>query len=212
MNIVPICETLLKKLEQIAKNCFPSCKTIKAALYGSMATGLALLTSDIDIALLGAPMTGGLERLEEILANEKYVISHKVISTARVPVMKLVVNIEKLHSKSIIPEIKVDVIIGVLEDKPDQVSSALNSIKFVDWAKTRMKENPELKPIVLMIKKLLANNQLNIPYHGMIIRNNRWYEFLRHCSDGVSISKYAFKGYNAWTFIYGDAKILRKRI
>eukprot|EP00826_Nyctotherus_ovalis_P033582 TRINITY_DN2729_c0_g1_i13.p1 TRINITY_DN2729_c0_g1~~TRINITY_DN2729_c0_g1_i13.p1 ORF type:complete len:485 (-),score=146.76 TRINITY_DN2729_c0_g1_i13:443-1897(-) len=162
----PACDAIKSKVEEVAKAIFPSCGVIKTALYGSMATGLALASSDFDIAVLGIPVEGSLEKLGEFFSREEYVASQKVILTARVPVIKLVLSLEKLKVKSAAAEMKVDIIIGTLEDKSEVVSQARNGIKFVDWIKARMKEAPELKPIVLLLKMLLANNGLNIPYHG----------------------------------------------
>lgn len=162
----PACDVIKNKVEEVAKAIFPSCGVIKTALYGSMATGLALASSDLDIAVLGVPTEGSVERLGDFFAREEYVATHKVILTARVPVVKLVVSLEKLKVKAAAAEMKVDVIVGTLEDRPEAVCQARNGIKLVDWVKARMKEAPELKPIVLMVKMLLANSELNIPYHG----------------------------------------------
>ncbi len=186
LTMRPLCEVIKGRIEQIAQSVFSDSGTagsIKTALYGSMAAGLALPSSDIDIAVLGVRSADGLEKLGEILAGEGFVKDCKVIATARVPVIKLVVDVNKLSGtlkevKCGITEIKVDVTMDIeAEDmvttseevgvpgKP-KVSLVRNGVRFVEWVQTKLKEIPALKPVVLIMKMLLASNRLNVPYHG----------------------------------------------
>eukprot|EP01022_Parablepharisma_sp_SALTPOND_P017858 TRINITY_DN28_c1_g1_i2.p1 TRINITY_DN28_c1_g1~~TRINITY_DN28_c1_g1_i2.p1 ORF type:complete len:590 (-),score=92.31 TRINITY_DN28_c1_g1_i2:1299-3068(-) len=167
-TLKPICELIQHKIEGVARAVFAP-EQVRTALYGSMAAGLALPYSDIDVAILGVDMEGGLEKLGETLAQQEYVNECKVIATARVPVIKLVLSLAKLGVKAEMMEIKVDVTIGKLSEEKAGTSSVRNGVKFVEWIQERLKEVPALKPVVLLIKMLLANNDLNIPYHGILM-------------------------------------------
>jgi len=199
----PVCDLVQSNIFRVASNTFPKSENMTTAMYGSMATGLALPYSDVDIAVLNAPYDSSLELLGCALQQEKFVKECKVISTARVPVIKLVVNLAKLGVTTETPigmeEMKVDVTLDTME-KPTleneeqkehrKVSLVKNGVSFVEWAHQRMREVPALKPVALIMKMILANNKLNIPYHGNFLRrnNNRWYGQLCNCHYAISIS------------------------
>ena len=69
---------------------------VKTTLYGSCATGLALNTSDVDIALHGLAVTDRtqviefLKILQEKLENFRWIKAIQPIFTANIPVLKLV--------------------------------------------------------------------------------------------------------------------------
>ena len=95
-----------------------------------MATGLAIDTSDLDIAIYGVItqkelegshepkylIISAMERLHEQLNCLAWVESNQLISTASVPVIKLVIDFEKLADKDkvfeegAIKKMKVDLI------------------------------------------------------------------------------------------------------
>ncbi len=66
------------------------------AVYGSMATGLALETSDLDLAVCGlrvldkGELLTALQKIRAALAGKDFLAECQVIETARVPVIKLV--------------------------------------------------------------------------------------------------------------------------
>ena len=47
-------------------------------------------------------------------------------------------------------------------------SSVWYGIKFVEWMKVESDELPYLRPIVILLKKLVAIHGFNIPFHGGI--------------------------------------------
>ena len=65
-------------------------------LFGSLETGLALESSDMDIAVTGMMIPDRYDMIQKLkalgakLKAWKYVKSHKVIDTASIPVIKLV--------------------------------------------------------------------------------------------------------------------------
>jgi DNA polymerase sigma len=161
-----ICKVIQSKVEETMKVLFSEIRDATTSLYGSMAIGLALPHSDIDIAILNLYKENGLEEMGEYLSRQEYVISCNVISTARVPVIKLVLDPDKFNINA--PnKIKVDIII----ETPIRTNESLakNGIKFIEWAKEEMKRLPLLKPITLIFKALLANAQLNVPYYGNFV-------------------------------------------
>jgi predicted nucleotidyltransferase len=90
-------EVIIKVIEDLAIKCFHnSSNGIKATLYGSVAIGLALEDSDIDIilnnivALSNEEYISNLLKLGGYLKNQAFVNSATTITTARVPVIKLV--------------------------------------------------------------------------------------------------------------------------
>ena len=95
--LYPICEIIRKKIESHALKVFPELKDkLKAFLYGSTPTHLALEDSDIDITLLSLESSTNDDYMESVgkfgnkLKEQEFVLECKVIATARVPVIKLV--------------------------------------------------------------------------------------------------------------------------
>ena len=74
---------------------------IKATIYGSMATGFALDSSDVDICLSGLPISTKQQLKEYMdiltinLLSQPFASKCQFIQTARVPVIKIV----NLHLK-----------------------------------------------------------------------------------------------------------------
>ncbi len=96
LSLKHACEVVRRNIEEQARKALEPSSGLKAVVYGSAATGLALRTSDIDVAVTGLPISGmencvdALYKLSEHLAGVGYVTSCKVIPAARVPVIKLV--------------------------------------------------------------------------------------------------------------------------
>jgi len=159
----PICKVIQNKVQEITQILFPEVRDPITALYGSRVIGLALPHSDIDISISNIYKENALEKMGEYLSKQEYVVSCNVISTAKVPVIRLILDPKKLNI-DFFNEIKVDIIIETpLRNKE---SLARNRVKFIEWAKKEMRMLPLLKPIALMFKLILANAQLNIPYDG----------------------------------------------
>lgn len=79
-------------------------------VYGSMATKLAIDTSDMDIAIYGIPAENRstcLQQLHGKLQECKSVFLNQLILTASVPVIKLEMNFDKLAEDLKLGEVKV---------------------------------------------------------------------------------------------------------
>jgi len=96
-------------LQQISKDTF-SGKKLEFDIYGSMATGLAIDSSDLDIAVSGAfecgpidekkNMINALSALNNNLEGLEYIKSKQFISSAMVPVIKLLIDFDKLQNST----------------------------------------------------------------------------------------------------------------
>eukprot|EP00826_Nyctotherus_ovalis_P054015 TRINITY_DN7054_c0_g1_i4.p1 TRINITY_DN7054_c0_g1~~TRINITY_DN7054_c0_g1_i4.p1 ORF type:complete len:649 (-),score=120.77 TRINITY_DN7054_c0_g1_i4:764-2710(-) len=95
-SLYPVCEGIRKVIETQAAKAFSN-KAVQAILYGSASLGLALESSDVDITLtnLEALSSEGylqnLLKFGQYLETQDFVEECKVITTARVPVIKLVI-------------------------------------------------------------------------------------------------------------------------
>jgi len=100
-KLYPICEEIRKCVEQQANKMLKDKRTdgfeqIEAILYGSVASGLALEDSDVDITLINISVSSNDEYMSNLLnfgesfKSLAFVQDCKVITTARVPVIKLV--------------------------------------------------------------------------------------------------------------------------
>ena len=157
-------------------------------LYGSHATNLCLPWSDLDVVLikkgnheninninLEDDNSKFLSKLYEYIRNEPWVKECKLIGKASVPIIKLIA-IEKYNNMSID--------ISIQDEK--------HFLKCVDLVKSFLKEYQSLKPLVLAIKNILKQANLNDPYRGgissygiilMIV-----YFFQKQKSSGIDIS------------------------
>ena len=93
-----------------------------------------------------------LSRLYEYIRNEPWVKESKLIGKASVPIIKLIA-IQKYNNMSIDISIQDEKHFG---------------LKCVDLVNTFIKEYKSLKPIVLAIKNILKQANLNDPYKGGI--------------------------------------------
>lgn len=125
-------------------------------IFGSGATGLALKCADIDLVVLGVgpePSAGGggfsrndredlvrmLRKIEKSLRREKIVWKANVISTAKVPIIKMNAG-----------RYAVDLTVG-----------ASNGLSAVQWIKDRVNEFVAMRPLILVLKKLLKTHHLD---------------------------------------------------
>ena len=145
----PVINDILKELQLTVDEVNPN---YKVNLYGSYCTGLCLPWSDIDIVISHNPSYGEeyfLNKLYMKLTKKNWVKSHKFIENANVPIIKLVSN----------DKFNFHIDISVENDKHF-------GLKTVELVKSYMKTYPVLKPIILALKTLLANGNLNNPYTG----------------------------------------------
>jgi hypothetical protein len=125
-------------------------------VFGSGATGLALKCADIDLVVMGVgpePCAGGggfsrndreelvrmLRKIEKALRREKIVWKANVISTAKVPIIKMNAG-----------RYAVDLTVG-----------ASNGLSAVQWIKDQVRDFAAMQPIILVLKKLLKVHHLD---------------------------------------------------
>lgn len=94
-SLHPVCECIRRAIEAQATKAFAK-QAIQAVLYGSASLGLALESSDVDITLTSLEALSSEGYLQNLLKfgqhleTQDFVEECKVITTARVPVIKLV--------------------------------------------------------------------------------------------------------------------------
>ena len=158
-----IYDTLIKNVQSSVDKSIPD---YEVNLYGSHATNLCLPWSDLDVVLIKKCQNSDsgsninlendnlvlLSRLYEYIRNEPWVKESKLIGKASVPIIKLIA-IQKYNNMSIDISIQDEKHFG---------------LKCVDLVNTFIKEYKSLKPIVLAIKNILKQANLNDPYKGGI--------------------------------------------
>ncbi len=63
-----------------------------------------------------------------------------------------------------ISETKVDITLEWLDEHGESLVG--NGILLTEWAKVKLAEFPVLRPLCYLLKQLLHNNHLNVPYQG----------------------------------------------
>jgi DNA polymerase sigma len=167
LSLYSICENIRKVIQAHAAKAFSS-EVVQAILYGSAALGLALEFSDIDITLTNIEATSSENYMLNVLLlgqhfeAQDFVEKCKVITTARVPVVKLVLNLIKMGITFSRTEIKLDITISDQIYRP----SAYYGVHFSLWVIQKLCTLPNLKPLILLSKRLLAKHELNNLYYG----------------------------------------------
>ena len=158
-----IYETLIKNVQNSVEKSIPD---YEVNLYGSHATNLCLPWSDLDVVLIKKSQNSDngnninlendnlvyLSKLYEYVRNEPWVKECKLIGKASVPIIKLIA-IQQYNSMSIDISIQDEKHFG---------------LKCVDLVNNFIKEYKSLKPMVLAIKNILKQANLNDPYKGGI--------------------------------------------
>lgn len=148
-----VIEDLLKLLQKTVSSIFPN---IEVKLYGSRATNLCLIWSDLDIVLMNEKeeleQFEVLDNLNEKLNGEKWVKTIKYIKTAKIPIIKLITNEEYNN-------MQIDISLYNKEH------FGLECVKLV---KSFLGKFECLEPLVLALKTMLKCSQLNDPYLGGI--------------------------------------------
>lgn len=157
-------------------------------LYGSMASGLAIEQSDVDLAVVGLDLKGNkdlqIHLMKKLCDNlELFMKTYstiKFIDTATVPVIKLQVDLQKISKninkyqmsltgssdKQVIEIDQTMRYLGIditFEDSSSRVNQGILCIQFIQELCCKQ---PSLKPIVLVLKKILQRYNLNQPYSG----------------------------------------------
>ena len=145
----PVINDILKNLQDAVNEVNPE---YKVNLYGSYCTGLCLPWSDIDTVIInenGHNDEYFLSKLFGKLTIKPWVKSYKFIENTSVPIIKLVSN----------DKFNFHIDISVESEKHF-------GLKTVDLVKSYLKEYTVLEPIILALKTLLNNGNLNNPYTG----------------------------------------------
>jgi predicted nucleotidyltransferase len=202
--LYPISEMIRKEIELHALKVFPELKDkLQGFLYGSAATCLALEDSDVDITLLSLDVSTSDEYMESIekfgnkLKEQKFVIECKVIAAARVPVIKLVVDLQKMGIKFEKERMKVDVTFGDDVFRPYVGCGVF----FATWVINKICMFPALKHLILITKRLLYRHGLNISYYGTSFSHDRWVDFVYVDIDDISILQYMSTTAYGWPLV-----------
>jgi hypothetical protein len=149
---------VIQRLSEIVGVAFPG---TSLELYGSLATGLALVGSDLDVAVVGVHITRREDiqecvvRLSAELQGVDWILQCQGIATASVPVVKLVLATPETES------FRVDITFddgGVLGQHMGLWSLSLT--------RTYLLVYPTLQQLVIVIKRLLEKHSLNSSYEG----------------------------------------------
>ena len=145
----PVIQEILQELQSVVNEINPN---YKVNLYGSYCTGLCLPWSDIDTVITcesGQTDEYFLSRLYCKLTNKPWVRDHKFIENTTIPIIKLISN-DKFNFH-----------IDISEESEKHFG-----LKTVELVKSYLKEYSVLEPIILALKTLLNNGNLNNPYTG----------------------------------------------
>ena len=148
-------DELIKNCQNAVNDCFEG---YEVHLYGSHATNLCLPWSDLDVVLISKKNEQLsldskhllLSKLNEYLKHQPWVQDNNYISSANIPIVKLT-SIEKYNN------IPID--ISIQDEKHF-------GLRCVDLVKQFMNKYESLKPLVLALKNILKQANLNDPYKG----------------------------------------------
>ena len=149
-------EELLKNVQNAVNECFTD---YEVHLYGSHATNLCLPWSDLDVVLISKNNNNQLSldskhlllsKLNDYLRHQPWVKEANYISSANIPIVKII-SIEKYNNKPIDISIQDEKHFG---------------LRCVDLVKKYMNKYECLKPLVLALKNILKQANLNDPYKG----------------------------------------------
>ncbi|KAH7291470.1 hypothetical protein KP509_29G018000 [Ceratopteris richardii] len=161
-------------------------------VYGSFATGLCLQHSDVDLAVINAPLLPALlnmttsqacsfllRDLGALLKAAKCCDSYNVIANAAMPVLKCLcrptINLSD-HSLPV-SEIAVDITIGGIENSKYQWKRTCNGAvvdrskqhtggSARDYVVSKIRELPALAPLIFVVKSFLQHRGLSNVYLG----------------------------------------------
>ena len=144
-----------KLLENVQQAVNEITNEYEAVLYGSYATGLCLPWSDLDVVLVGKTQNSIagpylLNKLCFILKTKKWIQSFKIIDNTTIPIIKIVTSAEYE---------KMQIDISIQEEKHF-------GLKCVSLVKSYLSEYIVLEPLILALKTILKNANLNDPYSG----------------------------------------------
>ena len=147
------------------KQCFSS--DLSLFIYGSYSTGTAINSSDIDISITLLSETQKEKTLEQLI-TDIYLYLSKIegfenlnpITTASVPILKLIINSETLNTSSNTKNSPID------KTKVDLTFNLPNPRQNIDYNNSKLKQYPEIKPLFLILKRLIKKSKLNSVFDG----------------------------------------------
>lgn len=158
-------------IQRVVRDTFPEL-SLRFDVYGSMATKLAIDSSDMDIAIYGIQpeaRCSALQQLHTKLNECKSVTNNLLILTASVPVVKLELSFAGLAEDLKISEVKFGKIKSIKIDivLNDQDGTQLHQTKqCAEFIKKKIIEHPFLKPLTITLKKYLTIKNMNSPFQG----------------------------------------------
>ncbi len=143
-------------------------------MYGSAQSGLAIEGSDIDLGVTGLSLyshesvVAAIEKLEAEIKPEPYVTNLEPVKAARIPVLKVQADLAKLGSekakvKTVQHLQKVDIVFT-----DECYFPVENAVQATEFSKELLSQFKYLREVTLVLKKLLARMELNVPYKGGI--------------------------------------------
>lgn len=137
-----------KWVQSIKEACVALWPACKVSVFGSFFTGLSLPNGDVDVAVSEIPCKSGsaMKMLADHMLSKGQISWLEIIETAKVPVMKV-------RSQS--SGLRADVVFS----QPD----GLQSSKFI---RSKVKEYPQMKPLLLFLKYFLLQRGLHETYTG----------------------------------------------
>eukprot|EP01022_Parablepharisma_sp_SALTPOND_P027806 TRINITY_DN67_c0_g1_i1.p1 TRINITY_DN67_c0_g1~~TRINITY_DN67_c0_g1_i1.p1 ORF type:complete len:1062 (-),score=106.09 TRINITY_DN67_c0_g1_i1:1462-4647(-) len=164
----PYRKQLISTLERKIKSTFGAETSIQ--LYGSTQSNLAIECSDIDIGITGLSLYShqdaeeSILKLETVIKSEPYIRATESITTARVPVLKLSADMNKLFEGEKLENFqKVDIVASDQHYYPVE-----RGVQTTEFSKALLKRFKFLREVTVVLKKLLAKQELNVPYKGGI--------------------------------------------
>mmetsp|Transcript_8267 Transcript_8267/g.10271 ORF Transcript_8267/g.10271 Transcript_8267/m.10271 type:complete len:479 (-) Transcript_8267:11-1447(-) len=137
-----------KWVQSIKEACVALWPACKVSVFGSFFTGLSLPNGDVDVAVSEIPCKSGtaMKMLADHMLSKGQISWLEIIETAKVPVMKV---------RSQASGLRADVVFS----QPD----GLQSSKFI---RSKVKEYPQMKPLLLFLKYFLLQRGLHETYTG----------------------------------------------
>ena len=161
----PLLLSLMLRVRDCVLSLWPSAAVHS---YGSFMTGLGLPSSDLDLVLLHVPVDAksGLQQLAGVLqVQHAWVVSMNAIDTARVPVIKVVGQVDGRQAV-------VDITFDQVGDHSSPTSdgclhpSMHSGLASVDLLCHFVAVFPSLRPLTLVLKQFLYERGLSSTYTG----------------------------------------------
>jgi len=132
-----------------------------------MTTGLVYENSDLDLAICGSHIKSReslntmLLKLSYVLSENEFILSCQPIITAQVPLIKLNFDLSKFTTRKLpISNLKVDITFDT------EMNEFFFGIQCTDFIQHILYQFNQLKPLVIILKKMLNKAELNNSYLG----------------------------------------------